>query len=171
MGILLFSFRLVHIPAAHHTGADGLSRRLLLDEDPPEEDDFEDWLDNSYSFSITLLNDHISPYGGLAHFSRHLLGPLSHGCLVQLASYEDALPTCLDSLCIAPILIITNSDSDHNDPAIPCTVKACAKDDWIDQIHNFLCDHICPPNLSDSDYTSFINVATHFFLLNGLLYH
>ena len=69
VGILLFSFHLVHIPATHHTGADGLSHHLLLDEDPPEEDDFEDWLDNSYSFSITLLNDCISPYEGLAHFS------------------------------------------------------------------------------------------------------
>ena len=53
---LLFSFRLVHIPAAHHTGADGLSHCLLSDEDPPEEDDFEDWLDNSYSFSITVAH-------------------------------------------------------------------------------------------------------------------
>ena len=171
MGILLFSFCLIHIPAAHHTGADRLSHHLLLDEDPPEEDDFEDWLDNSYSFLITLLNNHISPYEGLAHFSRHLLGPLSHGCLVQLAPYEDALPTCLDSLCVAPVLVITDLDSHHNDPAISRTAKARAKDDWIDQIHDFLCDHIHPPDLSDSDYMSFINVATRFFLLNGLLYH
>ena len=62
-GILLFSFRLIHVLATHHTGADGLSHRLPSDEDPPEEDDFEDWLDNSYSFSITLLNDRIAPYG------------------------------------------------------------------------------------------------------------
>ena len=82
-GILLFSFRLVHIPATHHTSADRLSHHLPSDEDPPEEDDFEDWLDNSYSFLITLLNNHISPYGGFAHFSRHHLpGPLSDGCLV-----------------------------------------------------------------------------------------
>ena len=96
-GILLFSFHLVHIPTTHHTGADGLSRCLLSDEDPPEEDDFEDWLDNSYSFSITLLNDRISPYGGFAHFSRHPPGPLSDSCLVQIAPYDDALPTYLDS--------------------------------------------------------------------------
>ena len=65
-GILLFSFHLIHIPATHHTGADRLSYHLLLDEDPPEEDDFEDWLDNSYSFWITLLNNHISlPMGDL----------------------------------------------------------------------------------------------------------
>ena len=82
VGILLFSFRLILIPAAHHTGADRLSCCLPSDEDPPEEDDFKDWLDNSYSFSITLLNNHISPYEGLAHFSRHPPGPLSDGCLV-----------------------------------------------------------------------------------------
>ena len=156
-GMLLFSFHLIHIPAAHHTGADGLSHCPPSDEDPPEGDDFEDWLDNSYSFLIPLLNDHISPYGGLAHFSRHPPGPLSDGCLVQLAPYSDALPTCLHS--------------HHNDPAIPCTAKACAKDDQIDRICDFLFDHICPPDLSDSDYTSFINAATRFFLLNRLLYH
>ena len=141
-----------------------------MDEDPPEEDDFKDWLDNSYSFLITLLNNCIYPYEGLAHFSGHLLGPLSHGCLMQLAPYEDALPTCLDLLCTTPILVITDSDSHHDDLAIPCTVKAHAKDDWIDQIHNFLHDHVCPPDLSDSDYMSFINAATRFFLLNRLLY-
>ena len=126
-GILLFSFRLVHIPAAHHTGADRLSCHSLSGEDPPEEDDFEDWLDNSYSFSITLLNNHISPYEGLAHFSRHLPGPLSHGCLVQLAPYKGALPTCLDSLCVALVLVITDSDSHHDNPAIPHTAKLMLK--------------------------------------------
>ena len=82
MGILLFSFCLIHIPATHHTGADKLSCHPLSDEDLPKEDDFMEGLDNSYSFLITLLNDCISPYGGFAHFSRHLPGPLSGGCLV-----------------------------------------------------------------------------------------
>ena len=67
---------------------------------------------------------------------------------------------------VAPVLIITNSDSHHDNPIIPHTVKARAKDDQIDQIHDFLRDHIHPPDLSDSDYTSFVNAATHFFLLN-----
>ena len=162
-GILLLSFRLIHVLAAHHTGADGLSRRLPSDEDPPEEDDFEDWLDNSYSFSITLLNDHIAPYGGFAHLSRLLPGPLLEDCLVQLAPYDNALPTHLDTSCVAPVLIITNSDSHHDDPIILHTAKAHAKDDQIDQIHTFLCDHIHPPDLLDSDYMSFVNVATRFF--------
>ena len=170
-GILLFSFHLVHVPATHHTGADRLSCCPLSDEDPPEEDDFKDWLDNSYSFSFTLLNDCIAPYGGIAHLSRLLPGPLSDDCLVQLAPYDDALPTHLDTSCVAPVLVITNLDSHHDNPIIPHTAKAHAKDDQIDWICTFLRDHVRPPDLSDSDYTSFINVATHFFLLNRSLYH
>ena len=167
----MFSFRLVHVPATHHTGADGLSHRPPLDEDPPEEDDFEDWLDNSYSFSITLLNNCIAPYGGFAHLSRLPPGLLSENCLMQLAPYDDALPTHLDTSCVAPVLVITDSDSHHDNLIILRTVKAHAKDDWIDWICNFLHDHIRPPDLSDSDYMSFINAATRFFLLTRSLYH
>jgi hypothetical protein len=56
-GILLFFFTLVHIPANTHTGANGLLRRQPAEGDVAEEDDHEDWLDRSYSFSIEILND------------------------------------------------------------------------------------------------------------------
>jgi hypothetical protein len=56
-GILLFSFTLVHVPATMHTSANGLSRRQPAEGDITEEDDHEDWLDRSYSFSIEILND------------------------------------------------------------------------------------------------------------------
>src|ERR1700710_641800 len=62
-GILLFHFTLVHVPAAKHTGADGLSRRPQSEEDLLMDNDHEDWLDKAYSFAVTLLNDppaHIS---------------------------------------------------------------------------------------------------------------
>jgi hypothetical protein len=55
-GILLFNFKLVHVPTIHHTAADGLSRRLPAPEDPPETDDFEEWIDDSYSFFMELAN-------------------------------------------------------------------------------------------------------------------
>ena len=169
-GNLLFGFRLIHIPATHHTGADGLSHRLPSNEDPPKEDDFEDWLDNSYSFLITLLNDCASPYGGSAHFSRHLHGSLMDDKLVWFALYNAASPTHSPFPSATPVLVIMDSDSHHNDLAIPHAVKACAKDDQINQIRKFLQDHIHPPGLLDSDYTSFINVAACLFLLNGSLY-
>ena len=157
----------------HHTGADGLSHCLLSDEDPSEEDDFEDWLDNSYSFSITLLNDRTSPYGEFAHFSTHLPGSLMDNQPVHCAPYNTASPTHSHSPSATPnlVLVITDSASHHNDPAIPHTVKACAKDDQINWIHKFLQGRICPPGLSDSDCTTFINVAACFFLLYGSLYH
>ena len=138
MGILLFSFHLIHIPATCHTGADGLSHCPLLDEDPPKEDDFEDWLDNSYSFLITLLNNCASPYAGFAHFSRHPPGLLMDNQPAQFALYDAASPTYLPFPSAVPVLVITDSDSHHNNLDIPHTVKASAKDDWINQIHKFL---------------------------------
>jgi len=56
-GILLFNFKLVHVPVTKHTRADGLSRRSPSEDDPNIVEDHEDWLDNTYSFSIHLLND------------------------------------------------------------------------------------------------------------------
>jgi hypothetical protein len=56
-GILLFNFHLVHIPGTRHTGADRLSRRPAAENDPPEDDDFNDWLDRAYSFSVSLLSN------------------------------------------------------------------------------------------------------------------
>jgi hypothetical protein len=47
-GILLFDFKMVHVPAIHHTATDGLSCQLPAPEDSPETDDFEEWIDDSY---------------------------------------------------------------------------------------------------------------------------
>ncbi|KIK74967.1 hypothetical protein PAXRUDRAFT_38767, partial [Paxillus rubicundulus Ve08.2h10] len=55
-GILLFLFKLVHIPADKHAGPDGLSCRPWADADPPVLDDHEDWLDAFYSFAIAVIN-------------------------------------------------------------------------------------------------------------------
>ena len=71
---------------------------------------------------------------------------------------------------ITPVLIITHLDSHYEELDIPHTVKACTKDDQINQICEFLQYCVYLPNLSDSDYTSFMNTATHFFFLNGSLY-
>ena len=59
--ILLFHFKLRHISTDQHTSPDGLLHWPPLDDDPPDTDDFKDWLDSSYSFCITLLNDWLLP--------------------------------------------------------------------------------------------------------------
>ena len=53
-GILLFHFKLVHVPADRHGGPDGLSRRGKAEEDPEEADDFDEWLDTTYAFLTTV---------------------------------------------------------------------------------------------------------------------
>jgi hypothetical protein len=59
VGIKLFDFTLVHVPAEKHAAADGMSRRRRAPEDSDEEDDEEsadDWLDKLMSFSVELVN-------------------------------------------------------------------------------------------------------------------
>ncbi|KAL5536488.1 hypothetical protein ACEPAF_310 [Sanghuangporus sanghuang] len=51
-GILLFSFKLRHIPAADFRCTDGLSRRRAAEEDPPPDETYEDWVDEMYGFAI-----------------------------------------------------------------------------------------------------------------------
>ncbi|KIK77652.1 hypothetical protein PAXRUDRAFT_166152 [Paxillus rubicundulus Ve08.2h10] len=55
--ILLFLFKLVHIPAEKHAGPDSLPHSPWADTDPPILDDHEDWLDAFYSFAIAVIND------------------------------------------------------------------------------------------------------------------
>jgi len=54
VGILLFSFKLVHVSVLKYKGIDGLSRRPPVEEDPMEDSNYEDWIDCAYSFSIAL---------------------------------------------------------------------------------------------------------------------
>ena len=53
--VLLFDFKLVHIPADKHHGPDGLSRREPV-EGEEEDDDPEDWIDHMLSLSIWVLS-------------------------------------------------------------------------------------------------------------------
>ena len=52
-GILLFSFKLVHVPATKHTAPDGLSRRDPQPDDPPRDEEYEDWIDKQYAFCFS----------------------------------------------------------------------------------------------------------------------
>lgn len=45
-GILMFDFKLIHVPATQHKGPDALSRRPLGEGEIAEDDDEEEWLDN-----------------------------------------------------------------------------------------------------------------------------
>jgi hypothetical protein len=53
-GILLFNFKLRHIPGKDHSPADGLSRRDAAEEDEEEGDDHEEWVDEVYGFATSV---------------------------------------------------------------------------------------------------------------------
>jgi transposase InsO family protein len=143
-GILLFNFKLVHVPAAKHTGADGLSRRPPSEDDPEISEDHEDWLDSAYSFSIQLLNDHyIHPSLRLSN------SPHTH------------FPT-------HSVFIDSVSNPPH--PTIPRSDSAKAFDKRLITIREFLTTTTRPPDLSDSEFQSFVNYATKFFILGDKLW-
>ena len=52
--ILLFDFKLAHVPAEKHLGLDGLSRREPIPSEDNNEDNPEEWVDNMLSLGIWL---------------------------------------------------------------------------------------------------------------------
>src|SRR6266404_8718536 len=50
--ILLFDFKLVHVPAAKHQGPDGLSRCEPVEGEDDNEDDPEEWIDKTLCLGI-----------------------------------------------------------------------------------------------------------------------
>ena len=54
--ILLFDFKLVHVPADKHKGPDGLSRREPVPGEDEEDDDPEDWVDNALALGVWVVS-------------------------------------------------------------------------------------------------------------------
>jgi hypothetical protein len=54
--ILLFNFKLVHVPAEKHHGPDGLSRREPMDGEDDDEDDPEDWIDRTLALGLWVVS-------------------------------------------------------------------------------------------------------------------
>ena len=54
--ILLFDFKLVHVPANKHCGPDGLSRREPIVGEDEDEDDPDDWVDRALSLGTWVLS-------------------------------------------------------------------------------------------------------------------
>ena len=175
-GILLFHFELHHISADRHTGPDGLSPWPPLDDDPPDTDDFEDWLDNSYSFCITLLNDQLLP-SSITPCSAHL------GCCFPcLPPSIPSVSGCFLLFPIPPLIFVQSYSfvlhsstsepvAEPDYPTIPQSTKAIAREARICLIRGFLETRARPADLSDTEFHSFVNSATKFFLLHGSLWH
>jgi hypothetical protein len=155
-GILLFSFKLVHVSALKHKGVDGLSRRPPVEEDPKEDGDYEDWIDRTYAFSIALLNDRTYRIYGRCVDIRH-----------------DVHNTCFTSQTAhAPILRVYFDATRAGDPKpeIPRSEQARAQDTLLTSIKRFLITRKRPLDLTDEEFETFIRQAAHFFVLEDKLW-
>ncbi len=123
-GILLFHFKLVHVPGKTH-GPDGLSRRHLQPGDPPCEGDDLDWVDKYYGFLHT-----INPHPDVHASVDKVLSPIQ--IFTKATSHSLVQnPIPLD----IPIII-------------PHNKKATAAEERLDHVRHFLSDCTQPPNLS-----------------------
>jgi hypothetical protein len=164
-GILLFHFKLVHISADKHAGPDRLSCRPPAAKDPPDEDDVEDWLDDAYSFAVVLLHERLHPdlYSKNFLYTRIAL-PTYYSCAGKSPEAE---------LVYSMVFALAESASqnpDSEDSAILHSQKAKARKARIQLICRFLETQERPDGMLDKEYQSFINLATHFFILNGYLW-
>ncbi|GBE81975.1 hypothetical protein SCP_0403510 [Sparassis crispa] len=146
-GILLFDFRLVHVPGSCHTGANGLSRRPHTNEDPEEDDDFEQWLDEANAFTIDTANSGIMCEGWRACTPGTVFTALS-------ARTPD-------------VAVFTAAAEDVE---IPQTGKAIARNEYVLKVRNFLRDPEVAMSVPIKDRCQFLRYALDFFLRDGNLW-
>ena len=171
--ILLFHFELCHVSADKHTGPDGLSRCPHAPLDPPEVDDVEGWLDDSYSFCITLLNDRMIPFDSAVYISSDYV-PLYHLASLPPSDCPFLLPNTAPHF---PLTYTTVFTSSHSKPVsapdsfvIPRPPKALVKEAQMRSIRGFLDTRECPADLTNAECQSFINLVMKFFLLHSALW-
>ena len=173
-GILLFDFKLRHVPGKDHAPADGLSRRPKSDEDPEVEDDCEEWIDTAYSFRISCLNhEGPGPYledpfdkeqrNRIRKEEAYRAPPESKG------SYQIKEP---DRSTGSRQTQLAQNQSSLNleDPKIPRTERAVLKDNRVDMIKGFLEDMENKPIGNDEDIKKLAKQASEFFIFEGKLW-
>jgi hypothetical protein len=155
-GILLFDFKLVHVPAAQHTAADGLSRRTPAEEDPSEPDDLEDWIDESYGFFMELV--HLRPSTQITHYKML--------CIICQHVARRTNPDVPQSV----LQVLFGGTGDPDNETIPRTEKAQMADDRILLVDAFLRDFKRPLNVSEDDFPKFTKFASDYFVLDNRLW-
>jgi hypothetical protein len=154
--ILLFSFKLIHVSVLKHKGIDGLSRHLPVEEDPMEDSDYEDWIDRTYSFSITLLNDRTYRiYGGCVDICHNV----HNTCFTLQTVRTPILHVYFNTTC-----------AEDPKPEIPRSEQACTQDALLTSIERFLITHKRPLDLTDEEFETFVRQAARFFVLEDKLW-
>ncbi|KAJ2911441.1 hypothetical protein MD484_g8972, partial [Candolleomyces efflorescens] len=144
-GILLFHFKLRHVPARLHTAADGLSRREPSPTDPIQDDDYDEWIDRANAFSIELANS------GRYQMSRRF----------NAAAHTPSAP-----LLSTTVFVLAQEHA----VLIPRSEKAQAQDQRVQAVKQYLESLVRPQGLSDAAYQSLVRYSFEFFVLGGKLW-
>jgi hypothetical protein len=119
-GILLFDFKLVHVPSATH-GPDGLSCRPAQPDNPPEtEDNYEDWINQAHRF-MHIINPTTVNQGSHLVLSLFTLtnteAPADSFCRPLTTNFvhriQAVLTDIVDTMPVFTPLSITNPAEEH----------------------------------------------------------
>jgi hypothetical protein len=156
VSILLFQFKLVHVPGVFH-GPDGLSRRRPQPGDPEEDnDDFDDWIDRVQAFPhiLNATSTHISDQ------PPSLLYILSSSITPGEDDEEEDSYDREHTFKIKPDSYAT----------VPRSDKAKKADERIRLVKKWHGDLIKPDKISDSEYETFLRYGTEFFVASDQLW-
>ncbi|KAF5355069.1 hypothetical protein D9756_005757 [Leucocoprinus leucothites] len=180
--ILLFDFRLRHVPGKEH-GPDGLSRRPRAPEDPEINDDYEEWIDsaNSFSFSHPISHNSSAPLSSSSDdfwwpwaSNTFAIEILNETGSLQLSLYSLGHLTPSSTTSPSPQVEILSSVTSHSSPSshptIPRSEKAELHDLELKRVEAFLINPKRPPDMSDDDYKRFIRFSSGFFVRDGRLW-
>ena len=161
--ILLFDFRLHHVPGHAHS-PDGLSRRPSTPEDPRDNDDYEDWIDTTNSFIINLfLTSFYSNKGN--HNVPHLPATQPFSVIAPATEPTQALP-----LPFSATVVVYPTTSSPLATMIPWSNKAKAKDDKLKRVAKFLVDPTQREGMNTKELKVLIRKAFGFFVVDGWLW-
>lgn len=154
ISILTFHFILVHVPGSRH-GPDGLSRRPRQpdDQDEPDDEDFDNWIDRLHGF-LHLIND---PRRSRTFRSRDY---------PQLSIFaSDSSPVTEDSHDLSEEETHTSFDtSSQTYDLVPRSDLAHSDDNKLILVRKWHNGLQRPPNLSDAEYSTFLRYCVEFFV-------
>lgn len=140
-GILLFHFRLVHVPGKRH-GPDGLSRRPRAPEDPEEDDDADEWVDRAYGFMMEVTNRSTT----------------------RATPRQSALPeVAMWEVFAAPVVEEAMVD-------LPMSSKRELREEKVRRVDAFLRDPQHEPEMEPREFENFVRYASRFFTKGGSLW-
>lgn len=172
-GILLFDFKLVHVPGITH-GPDGLSRRPAQPEDPVEQDDdYEDWIDRAYGFMHIINPTPVYTESKLVLSLVSINTPTSaaipssqtmadHFPYADRAILTDIIETAPD---FTPV-----SSANVDEVAIPRSDAQDKADHRLNTVVDLLRSPRRPTGMNDQDFKRLIRYAQEFFMKGNVVW-